>query len=210
MRRNLSSILVLILLPLAALAQSNGVDSDLGDPGLGGKNSIQGRIYYPSGAPFDRRIRVKVNSVRGGPTSVSTDDNGMFVIPRLTDGTYDLTVNAGSAFEVSNETVRIIDNGVRKGEGQTIFVQITLKPQSSTASHPAGVVNAALAGIPKPAQELYQQALDSSKAGDHKKAVEELKKALGIAPDFMPALNELGMQYLRLNEPDKAAASLEQ
>jgi Flp pilus assembly protein TadD len=71
-------------------------------------------------------------------------------------------------------------------------------------------VNAALAGIPKPAQDLYQQALNSSKAGDHKKAVEELKKALGMAPDFMPALNELGMQYLRLNELDKAALSLEQ
>lgn len=60
-----SAALLVAFLAAASHAQSNsGLDSDIGNPGLGGKNTIQGRIYYPSGHPLDRRVRIKVRSVR--------------------------------------------------------------------------------------------------------------------------------------------------
>jgi len=40
------------------------------------------------------------------------------------------------------------------------------------------------------------QAMESAKAGDTKKAIEELNKALEIYPNFMTALNQLGVQYM--------------
>jgi tetratricopeptide (TPR) repeat protein len=86
-------------------------------------------------------------------------------------------------------------------------VHITLKLKSST-SKPPGVVNAALAGIPKPALDLFQQALASAQDGNHKKSVEQLKQSLELAPQFVQALNELGMQYLQLNELERAADSV--
>src|SRR5881396_2111267 len=202
------ALLILIVLPAASFAQTSGLDPDLGNPGLGGRNTIQGRIFYPSGNPLDRRVRVRVNSVRGGPTSITSDDNGAFTILRLTDGTYDLTVDAGPDYEPATESVQIIGGGVRGSPGQTAFVQITLKPKGA-GNNPPGVVNAALAGVPKPVVTLYEQALGSSQAGEHKKAVEQLKKALALAPEFVLALNELGMQYLQLNDLDQAAAALQ-
>jgi tetratricopeptide (TPR) repeat protein len=133
-----------------------------------------------------------------------SDDNGAFTLVRLTAGTYDFTVDAGSDFEVANESVEVSTNG------QTAYIQIRLKPNTGAPSHAPGVVNAALANVPKPALDLYERALQSSQAGDHKKAIDQLKKALTLAPEFVPALNELGMQYLGLNDLDKAAGFLQQ
>lgn len=207
MRGYLFALLILTLLPLAARGQNSDLDSDIGNPGLGGVNKIQGRIYYPSGKPVDRRLRVKVSSVRGGPSSITTDDNGAFTIQRLPDGTYDLTVEAGADYEPATESVRIIGGGGRGTPGQTMFVQITLKLRGSTANQP-GVLNAALANVPKPALDFYQQALASAQKGDHKKAIEELKKAIAAFPEFMLALNELGFEYFQLNDLDHAGESL--
>src|SRR5215813_1159799 len=205
--RGLLLAFIIAVLATGVSAQNSGLDPDLGNPGLGGKNIIQGRIFYPSGKPLDRRVRVRVSSVRGGPSSLSTDDNGAFMIQRLTDGTYELSVDAGPEYEPANESVQIVGGAVRSSQGQTVFVQITLKPKGS-ASNPPGVVNAMLAGVPKPAVSLYQQAIESSQAGNHKKAVEQLKQSLELAPQFALALSELGMQYLQLNQLDHAAESL--
>jgi len=187
-----------------SFAQTSGLDPDPGNPGLNGHSVIQGRIFYPSGTPIDRRVRVKVISVRGGPSSATSDDNGAFTLVRLPQGTYDLTVDAGPEFELANESVEI------RTDGQTAYVQFRLKPKSGGTYRPPGVISAATASYPKPALDLYQQALDSSQSGDHKKAVEHLKKAITIAPEFVAAMNELGMQYVQLNDLDKAAGTLEQ
>src|SRR6267143_7025621 len=80
MRNSLFAILILSSIAAAAFAQSAGLDTDIGNPGLGGKHTIQGRVFYPSGQPIDKRVRVNIRSVRGGPSSVVTDDNGLFTI----------------------------------------------------------------------------------------------------------------------------------
>jgi len=68
---------MVLLLVASAVAQSDtGIESDIGNPGLNGKNTIQGHIYYPSGRPLDKRVRVRVSSVRSGISTVMTDDNG--------------------------------------------------------------------------------------------------------------------------------------
>jgi Flp pilus assembly protein TadD len=207
MREFLFGILLLTFLPTFLLGQSSGIDPDSGNPGLGGRNTIQGRIYYPSGKPLDRRVRVRVSSVRGGSTTITSDDNGAFTIYRLTDGNYDLTVDAGGDYQLTSESVQIIGSGLRGSPGQTAFVQITLKFKEP-GTHPPGVLNAAFAGVPKPALEFYQQAIASAQKGNHKKAVEHLKKAIAAFPEFMLALNELGLEYFQLNELDQAADSL--
>ncbi len=205
--RILISVILGAFIQIIAVGQSNGIDPDIGNPGLNGRNSILGHVYYPSGHPLDRRVRVRVTSVRGGPSSVMTDDNGAFTILRLPDGTYNLTIEAGPEFETLTESVQIIDSGVRGAPGQTLNVQLHLQYKAPTSNPPA-VLNAALANIPKPARDLYEQALAASNAGDHKKAIENLKKAVSIAPDFLMALNELGMQYLKVNELNLAHDSL--
>jgi Tfp pilus assembly protein PilF len=207
MRNLVFAILILAFHAAPSPAQTAGLDTDIGNPGLGGKHTIQGRVFYPSGQPLDKRVRVKIRSVRGGPSSVVTDDNGLFTIQRLTDGTYELAVDAGAEYEPSTEAVQVISGGLRSSPGQVFYVQITLKLKT-TGANPPGVLNAALANVPKPALDFYQQALTAAQKGDHEKAVEQLKKALALFPEFPLALNELGMQYLQLNELDRAADAL--
>src|SRR5947207_15558187 len=56
--------------------------------------------------------------------------------------------------------------------------------------------------------EPYNKALDFSKRGNAKGAIEQLKKPLIAYPDFMLALNELGVKYLKLGELEKADDAL--
>src|SRR5688572_25287766 len=72
----------------------------------------------------------------------------------------------------------------------------------------SGVLNAALAGVPKPAVELYKQAIESARTGESDKAIEQLKRAVALYPGFALALNELGVQYLKRGQVDKAAEAL--
>ena len=46
--------------------------------------------------------------------------------------------------------------------------------------------------------KLYNEAILSVQAGKREKAIKQLKSALSIYPDFMLALNELGVQYIKL------------
>lgn len=199
----------LLLVAPATFAQTDtGIDSEPGDPGIGGVNTIQGRIYTPSGRQLGRRVRVRLGGVRA-EVSVMSDDNGAFTFRRLTGGTYRLTVEAGKEFETASETVDILDSPLRdRRAGQIVSVQVRLKLKTDEKELKPGTVNAALAAIPKAARELYEKALVAAQAGEPKRAVEHLKKAVAVYPEFTLAFNELGVQHLRLGQTERAADAL--
>ena len=58
--------------------------------------------------------------------------------------------------------------------------------------------------MPPRARAFYEKAREQAQAGNNKAAIEQLKQAISEYPDFMLAFNELGVQYLRLGELDKA------
>jgi len=205
-----AALLALGLCVAAARAQINdGIES--GDPGTGGRHTIQGRLYLPSGRKLDRRVRVRLSSVRGGDNSILTDDNGNFIFRRLAAGTYTLTVEGGREFETATETVDIIA-GSREAEqsGQTYTIQIRLA-EKRAAPDPSrkGVVSANAAPVPEEARARYNKALEASAAGDRKRAVRELRGALEIHPQFPLAFNELGAQYLMLGQLGDAAGAFD-
>jgi Tfp pilus assembly protein PilF len=206
----LAALLTWGLCVITATAQTGDGLPDSGDLGSGGRHTIQGRLYLPSGRKLDRRLRVRLSGTRGGENSTLTDDNGAFTFRRLTAGTYALTVEGGREFETANETVDVIEGPPRGDQpGQVYSVQIRLeeKREGGTGARP-GVVNAAGGkAVPDAARALYEKALEASAAGDHKRAVKELKAALEIHAAFPLALNELGGQYMRLGQLDDAAGS---
>jgi tetratricopeptide (TPR) repeat protein len=202
----LCAALVIILCAAETPAQLSGtIDSDVGDPGAGGANSIHGLIYYPGGRLADKAIRVRLRGARGSQQFTLSNDNGSFIFARLPAGRYDLTINAGNQYEPVEQSVEILSSTV--GGGQVVTVQINLELKR-TATEPPGTVDAASAGVPEAALNLYKKALESDAQGSRMKAIEQLKKALAIHPRFLPALNEIGLQYLRLKQPDKAVGAL--
>src|SRR5215471_16038305 len=195
-------------LTTSSRAQMGGVDSDPGAPGTGGRNTIEGRIYYPSGRNVDKRLKVKMTSVRGGDFFTMSDDNGAFAFRRVSGGSYVVTVEAGSEYEPVSEQVEVVDGFSRGMEmGRTFSLQIQLRPKEVRAPV-KGVVKAALADVPKPAADLYEQALDSLHAGNRQKAVEQLQQAIALYPAFPVALNELGVVYQQMGQFAKAEDTL--
>ncbi len=201
----------LVLLSLASVQAQSGGGVD--PTGTGGRHTIQGRIYFSSGRRSDVRVQVKLESYNAGELSVLSDSNGSFRFSGLSPGSYTVIVDAGDEYEIARERVYVDTDGSNSRSGMTLppisrlyTVQISLRPKLGDAAK-TGVVNATLAAIPSRARDLYQKALASARVGDSKKAVEQLLSALAIHPNFPLALNELGVQYLKLKQADKAAES---
>lgn len=206
-RHTLCAIMLIALCASSASAQMGGIDNDPGDLGNGGVNTIQGRIYYANGRRLDRRVKVRLRSMHGEQFRMA-DDSGAFSFLRLRGGSYTLFIDAGNDFEVATETVDIIEGIRRRGDpGQTYSVQISLQPKQA-ATKAIGTVDAATGGVPEEARRLYKEAIASAEAGDSKKAIEQLIGALKLYPNFMSALNELGLHYMRLKEYGKAEEAL--
>lgn len=202
---------------LLALCHAAGASAQIGtdSTGTGGRHTIQGRIVNPSGRRVDARLRVKLESTSNlsGDLSVLADANGTFSFRGLTPGTYVVVIAGDENFEPVREIVTIESDVSNPRRGVVIptaprpyTVQVYLKPKrgSGFEARP-GVIDAALASVPKPAVEQYNKAMEAARKKEHAKAAEQLRAALALHADFALAQSALGMQYLALREPGKAA-----
>jgi Flp pilus assembly protein TadD len=205
----LATVFLIGLSWTSARAQIGGIDPDPGDKGTGGRNTIQGTIFLPGGQRLDRRVKVKLSGLASGEMFQMSDDSGAFSFRRLQGGRYTLVVDAGREFEVYADNVDIIEPPLRRNaQGITVPVYITLQPKRSDRAGTPGTVDARAATVPDAAKDLYKQAMESAKSGNRKRAIEELNKALEIFPNFMSALNQLGVQYMELKQWEKATDAL--
>lgn len=205
--------LTILLLLSAKPAYAQGVES----LGTGGKHTIQGRIFFPSGRRADapiRPIKVKLESVNAGMVSVMADPNGSFAFRNLEPGSYTIVIETED-YETVREPVliEVAQSKVIRGLDSTprnFVIPIYLQPKrnANASDSKPGVLNAALANVPQAAADLYTRGVQSAKTGDSKKAVEQLRAAVDLYPNFALALNELGVQYLKLGQTDKAAEAL--
>ena len=207
----LATMCVLTSLASIAAAQSGG---GVDQTGTGGRHVIQGRIYYPSGRRSDSRLKVKLQSFNSGDLMVFSDPNGSFVFRGLDAGSYTVTIDAGEDYEPARETVYIDTDGSGVPRGVPLLpvtriytVQISLQLKRGVSAK-TGIISAVLAAVPDAARNLYLKAVESGQAGDNLKAIEQLKSALALYPQFPLALNELGVCYLKVGEIDKAAEAL--
>ena len=198
---------LLILFSVIAYAQGGNVDS-----GTGGQHSISGRLVFPSGQRADVRLRIRLESTGAGDRTLLSDNNGSFSFQNLVPGNYTVVVEGGDNFEDVREPV-FIESATRQIPGSVrvsrpFTVQVYLRPKQAEVSKP-GVLNAALANVPKAAVEHYDKGLEFVRQDDAEKAIEEFKKAIELYPNFGLALNELGVQYLKRGYLEQAAEVLQ-
>lgn len=195
--RSLSVFLTtLVLVVFAADARGQGVGGTRGLPGSSsGNHTIQGKVYAPSGKPVSTPLKVRLESPNTATIQAVTDQDGNFNFPRLEAGDYRLTIEGGSEFENANEHASIYREA--SSGGRIVKLAIFMRPKENFGS------------IHKDAVDAYKKARELDQAGDSKKAIEYLNKALSIYPRFGLALNLLGVQYLKLGQADKAAETLD-
>lgn len=186
----------------AAQSGSPGVDNSKGLS----DNKISGQLYFPKGAERTP-LRVRLTGDRG-EVSTNSDNDGRFFFRGLRPGRYTLLVEGGALYQSVAQIVDVIPLGIPSSQGDnpseiaTLSIRLNARTDS-TGSVNAGVVD--VAATPKEALDRYNSALTLVQNGDRKKAIELLKEAIAIHPQFVAALNGLGVQYMKLGEFDRAA-----
>jgi Flp pilus assembly protein TadD len=190
---------VILLLSVALLANAQGVGSSRGLPSGEGSNTIQGRVFFPSGEQNSGKIiKLHLESAEATSMATVTDQDGVFRFNGLPAGNYAVVVDGGKDYESTREPVSIDPIG----RGRIVQVTIQLRPKAD-ASNPA------FAGVPQTALDFYQKGVSAAQKGNAKGAVEFLGKAVAAYPNFAMALSDLGGQYMRLLQWDKAAETFE-
>ena len=200
----------LCLIGSASAQRVASIDSDTADMGTGGRYIIQGTVIFPSGQRVDRPLKVVLATQTRGEITTMTDTNGRFVFRRLSVGNYTIQIESDENYEAVNEQMNIVQAGRSSmiSTEEIIPVQIRLKRKASDAVRPE-VVHADLANIPKAAVDLYYSALKLAQEGKNKDAIAKLNEAIKSHPDFMLAFNELGVQYQKVGELEKADEALQ-
>ncbi len=191
---------MMLVLSVALLANAQGVGSSRGLSSGGGNNTIQGRVYFPAGDPNTSKavkLRLESANVVGGQSTV-TDQDGVFRFNGLPAGDFTVVVEGGKDYENAREPVSI----TLGSSGRIVQVAIQLRPKVD-ASNPAFV------GVPKNALDFYQKGTAAAQKGDAKGAVGFLTQAVSAYPGFALALSDLGAQYLKLFQWDKAAETFD-
>lgn len=191
---------IMLVLSVALIASAQGVGSSRGLSSGGGSNTIQGRVYFPGGEQNTGKtvkLRLESTNVVGGQSAV-TDQDGVFRFNGLPAGDFTVVVDGGKDYENTREPVSITLGST----GRIVQVAIQLRPKID-ASNPAFV------GVPRAALDLFQKGAAAAQKGDSKGAVEFLTKAVAADPNFALAISELGAQYLKLFQWDKAAETFE-
>jgi tetratricopeptide (TPR) repeat protein len=198
-------LLLLVLTAVSAVAQIAALPPSATNTGLGGNNSIVGTILGPSGQPVNGRIRIKLATMTVGDRVTMTDDGGNFAFRGLPAGNYTVVIDKEKEFEPVIQAIDIIQ--FRGAPGQSYTVNIRLEPRKDALSKP-GVINSELANVPKSARAFYVKGIELAKAGNAQGAIEQFTRAIAEFPRFVLAYNELGVQYLRMNDLVKAEESL--
>jgi len=136
-----------------------------------------------------------------GDRVATTDDNGNFAFVGVPRGDYVLIIDKEQGFEPFSQNVTIL----AASAPPHLVIRLRLKEEAKSET---GVINAEFANVPSRAMAFYQKAFEQAQAGNHKAAIEQLQKAIAEYSNFMLAFNELGVQYLRLGELDKADEAL--
>jgi Flp pilus assembly protein TadD len=197
----LSLVLFSLLVVVRVTAQGIPQGAASTDTGFGGVNTISGTIVSSTGQRIERHVSVRLRTMTRGDRISTTDENGNFVFRGVPSGDYVVVIDKEQDFEPFSQTVSVIQP--RGMPPQTYYLTIRLQLKGRVKAKP-GVLNAEFANVPKPALVHYDKAGEQAKKGDHRGAVEQLKLAIKEYPSFMLAFNELGVEYLKLNELENA------
>jgi Flp pilus assembly protein TadD len=209
LKRN-SPAFAVVLFSLLAVVQVNGQGIPTGsastDTGFGGVNTISGTVITSTGQRVEGHLSVRLRTMTQGDRISTTDDRGNFVFRGLPSGDYTILIDKEKDWEPFSQTVSVIQP--RGMPPQTYYLSVRLLRKAAPIVK-SSVINVDLAKIPKPAADLYNKAKELAKNGDHSGAIKQLQAAIAEYANFMLAYNELGVQYLRTNELEKADEALQ-
>lgn len=173
----------------------------------GGQNYIVGTVYWPCGQGGETKVGIRLISLTRSEILVMTDDQGRFGFAHVPPGEYTIIVDGEREFEPVSERVEVEQGGVKLS--YAVNIRLRKKGGCPSSEPKATVVKAENAGIPPAALGHFDKAVSLSGSGDHRAAINELNQAIAVYPGFANAYNEMGVQYMKLNDLEKADIALQ-
>jgi tetratricopeptide (TPR) repeat protein len=163
-----------------------------------GRFAILGSVRDPAGQPV-ASIRVSLLGENyQNLRTVFADSSGRFQFRNLGQGNYTIRIEpTGTPYEEESQTIELQSMSPRRATSEEIFaVDFNLRRKRSQTAHAApGVVF--VQAVPDRAKAEYERGRNSLNGPNPEIALEYLKKAVELFPDYFVALELLGTEYVR-------------
>jgi Flp pilus assembly protein TadD len=168
-------------------------------------NSIQ--IFVPNGGLPEQAIRFTLTRDDGRIETLFTDTKGKFLLTGdlVRDADYTITVESdGRTFDTTTTRFRII-------RGTPVYATVFLRPLTSKSKPPPGVIDVASLqpDVPSGARNAYDEAIKAVGKGKVDDAITNFRSALKQYPQYLRALNDFGVLYLKLDRLEEAGELFE-
>ena len=168
---------------------------------------LSGRVITPSGTQPMAPVRVKLTFNGRAINETFTDLSGRFSFPGVSSGTYQLTADGDG---INFETTTVYAEIAAFGSAPQSFTQdIQLRPIAHKAATQPGVVNAFTQNVPAAAKQALTLGIKLAGEGKIEDAVENMRKAIKIFPDYFDAHLELGNLFIKTQQFNDAIAELD-
>ena len=169
-------------------------------------NSISGHVSDNQRTPIaDLRVEL-LNEVDTIIQTAKTDASGLFVFRKLSDGTFQVRVQASGTIYVG-QTKRV--ELTRPTGFGVVFEEVDFvlsPPRVKSSSAKPGVVFAQ--DVPEQARKQYQKAAELLQKERRQEGVATLNKAIEIFPQYFDALEMLGSEHVKQQEYEHAVPPL--
>jgi tetratricopeptide (TPR) repeat protein len=191
----------LVATSAGALPGQHGMDSST-------VGNVHVHVIYPNDRAAGLHLRVRLMS-GSSSTPVSenfTNDQGVTEFSRIPVGEYHVIVT-GEGIEDSDSGEFEID---RRKTSQDLFITVR-SSESNTHSNAGGSSSVAAVdlNVPDSARKEFDEASKAMAGQDWTKAIQRLKRAVSIYPQYAPAYNNMGVAYGRMNDPAQEREALE-
>jgi Flp pilus assembly protein TadD len=179
-----------------------------------------GGIVFADGRPIDKVVAIRLEAENSAMVAMAyTLDSGKFLFQNTTlesEDNYFLVIKDLDYKELRHR----VDRGyffqdsasayIMHSSGSIILDLQSLPPEKKLPKSGLKAVDARQlkAEISDEARREYNLALKKIANGNSKEALEHMKKAVDLSPEFYDALIRLGSEYMRADQPDKARGIL--
>jgi tetratricopeptide (TPR) repeat protein len=171
-----------------------------------GGNVLEGRVITPAGTQPTTPVRVKLTFNGRAILETFSDLSGRFSFPGLARGRYQITAEGDG---VNFETTTIYADVSAYGAPQNFTQDIQLRPISHKPAPQTGVVNAFTQAVPEAARQALELGMKQAEGGKIEAAVENMRNAIKIFPDYFDAHLQLGNTFLKVDQLNEAIAELD-
>jgi Flp pilus assembly protein TadD len=175
-------------------------------------HTITGRIQISGVGPPPIRLEVTLSYYASSPRQkLFADSGGRFTFAGVRPGSYTISVKApyGAAFQDGSTDLVVQHHPVP--QIVPVMVVLELKEEAPAEKPKSRVLAPAETehGIPDVARKEYKRGVTAVGDGKLEEAVKHFRAALDVAPDYLYALNDLGVQLMRLKRLDEAMTVLQ-